>query len=140
MGHTTKPSIASTRGAPGKLPSAHCACGQPRRPNQADCRRCHSEEQRRYRQRRKEEVGRLVGRIESWIQPHQPTREHFERQGAGPWVEFLTTENQRMCGIVIGFLPGDYIRILDDSGSLHMIRLDQLAGQSSSLWRKITAA
>ncbi len=71
------------------------------------------------------------------ILPHQPTREHFELKGSGLWVEFLTEGGERICGLVIGFLPGDHVHVLADSGFLHTLRLDQLAGQSSSLWTSI---
>lgn len=121
------------------MPSTHCACGQPRRPNQANCRRCHSEEQKRYRQRRKEELRQLMGWLERLTQPHPPTREHFELKGTGPWVEFLTAEDQRICGLVIGFLPSDRVRVLADSGFLHNISLDQIVGQSRNLWTEIAA-
>ena len=80
-----------------------------------------------------------MGWLERLTQPHPPTREHFERKGTGPWVEFLTAEDQRICGIVIGFLPSDRVRVLADSGFLHTIRLDQIVGQSPNLWAKIAA-
>ncbi|SRR6266700_2894164 len=103
-----------------------CGCGNRRRPKHTDCRRCHNERQRRYRQKAKQERERL-GRINALLgSKDAETRRDFNAKFKTDWVEVVHKDGSSFRGLVVGYLPAWRVVVMDAAGDLSVAAFPQL--------------
>jgi hypothetical protein len=108
---------------------SHCGNRKARK-GQRYCPQCHAAANRTYRQRRNKEVQELRTALDQFTGNNAVTRRKFEQQVGALHVIISSQEGDSFhdySGVVLGYLPGDKLSVLDDSGNIQTVHLSRVA-------------
>lgn len=102
--------------------AAKCKCGRPARHGQRNCSVCHAAAEKRRRLKLKYGVAR-VRRALDHLTIHNPATEAaFNSKSSTKAVVICAADGApEIAGIVVGFLPEQMLKVLDDYGQVHVV-------------------
>lgn len=104
-----------------------CKCGAPARPRQRNCRACKNASTKRSVLKRKLSVQRLEQALHHLTIDNPATRREYESQFRTRAVAICDQDGMpAIAGFVVGFLPDLMLKVMDDYGKSHFVRLDRV--------------
>ena len=99
-----------------------CRCGGSRRPGQRNCAVCNREAGKRHRLKKKLGIDRVKRALEHLTIHNPATEAAFNSKASTKAVVICGQDGApEIAGIVVGFLPEQMLKVLDDYGQVHVV-------------------
>ena len=101
---------------------ARCKCGRPVRHGQRNCSVCHAGAEKRRRLRLKYGVDRVQRALDHLTIHNPATEAAFNSKSSTKAVVICGQDGApEIAGFVVGFLPEQMLKVLDDDGQVHVV-------------------
>lgn len=102
-----------------------CACGSPARPGQWTCPVCNRKAVAKHRGALKQRIARIEEVLDRLTVNNVATRALYAQRCSDRFV-VIRPDQDAVAGVVVAFLPGGMLRVMDTSGREHVVPVDQV--------------